>query len=438
MKIVKHDKTNLTKEKLVLPFYFGCKQKQKFKIGFEYERILVDEKSFMPLNYERIEKFLKDFAKSDQWNFIFDKEIVIGIEKQTDTITFEPGGQLEISLRPCETIDEIESRIENLNQKIGEFLKKHKILAIEHGILPSCHFNDVFVFPKRRYLQMDKYLPLPLSSVMMRQTAGIQGIFDFEDEDDAMLKLELASKIAPVASAMFANSPIYNKKDSGFKSYRAFSWTQTDEQRCGFADLNMFKEFSFAKYVQRIVKIPMIFIVRNSEIVEINGEIDFETFIEKGFKGFLANYDDFILHSSLFFPEVRLKNFLEIRNHDCQKGKLKYSMLSFYLGLFKDKETICKALELFKNLEFENFNEARFESCKFGLKGFLGKTMIADFACELLNISYKNLDEKNKKYLEYIMEIAFEGLCPADLILKNWYGSFNQDFSKFIKYVVSA
>lgn len=82
---------------------------------------------------------------------------------------------------------------------------------------------------------MAKYLWGILADVMMRETAGIQCCIDFKSEEDAMRKFKLANKLSPFMTAMFANSPIRGGVDTGYKSFRALAWLNTDNDRCGFA-----------------------------------------------------------------------------------------------------------------------------------------------------------------------------------------------------------
>ena len=53
-------------------------------------------------------------------------------------------------------------------------------------------------------------------------------------------------------------------------------------------------------------------------------------------------------------------------------------------------------------------------------------------------MSEKGLKEQGfgeEKYLEPIQDLVYQGLCPADVIRKNWYGSWNKDVNKLIEYV---
>ena len=50
---------------------------------------------------------------------------------------------------------------------------------------------------------------------------------------NASLPIMAASILAPVATAMFANSSRIDGADSGYRSYRHAIWRETDDDRCG-------------------------------------------------------------------------------------------------------------------------------------------------------------------------------------------------------------
>ena len=127
---------------------------------------------------------------------------------------------------------------------------------------------------------MANYLWGILSDVMMRETAGIQACFDFDSEEDAMQKFRVANMLSPIATAMFA---------------------------------------------------------RDDKIFSVNGTMTLRQFMTKEYQGFIANLDDFKLSANLYFPDVRLRKFIEIRNHDCVGKGLQYSIIAFYKGIMYSK-----------------------------------------------------------------------------------------------------
>ena len=285
---------------------------------------------------------------------------------------------------------------------------------------------------------MAQYLWGILSDVMMRETAGIQGTFDFQDEEDAMRKFKIANKLVPFVTAMFANSPIRGGVETGYKTFRALSWLNTDNDRCGFCG-KMADDFSFEQYIDNVLKSPIIFINRNGMPIEIKGKINFEEFLQKGFGDFDAELEDFELHANLYFPEVRLRNFIEIRNHDCVGKNMIYSVLAIYKGILYNNSAMDEVDELMSNFTYNDFAELRYNVPKNALSAKIGTAAAGEIAKEILYIAEKSLIEMNtreEKFLEPIKELTLEGLCPADVILRNWNGLWNKDVRKLVQYLV--
>lgn len=438
MKMINAKTTNFTKEDLVRDYLFSAKHPNLFEIGLEYERISLN-KNNTTANYfgeKGIENFLKAFSKKYNWEPIFDDNHIIGLKNENSTtITLEPGGQLEISLKPKKNVCNIEKEIEILNKKINTIAKKFDLSFIEYGINPTCKATEIAIIPKRRYQTMANHLDLKMSKFMMRQTSGIQTAFDFENEADAAKKITLSIKLSPIVTAIFANSPIYNKKLTKYKSIRSLAWIYTDKQRCGLLNEDLLENFSFSKYINYVFKIPVIFIVRDNKIIEFDKKTTFEDFFNFGYEGLQAKKEDYELHSSLFFPDVRLKNYIEIRNHDCQNGILKYAIPAFYKGVFKDINTFNSINTILNQFTFEELNKAKLSSAKYGLKGYLGNYQIQDIACDILKLSFNALEnDHDQKYLIPILNLTLNGLSPADIIISK-YNDLKSDFNKFMEYL---
>ena len=285
---------------------------------------------------------------------------------------------------------------------------------------------------------MAKYLWGILSDVMMRETAGIQCCIDYTSEDDAARKFILANKLIPFFTAMFANSPIRGGVETGYKTFRALSWLNTDNERCGFA-INLDDEFNFEKYINKVFKTPIIFLNKEDLPLEVNGRINFETYLNKGYEGFVPTMYDYKLQANLFFPEVRLNKFIEIRNHDCVRKDLLLSLMSLYKGLLYNNIAMDETEELLKNYRHLDYSEVRYEIPRHALHSRIKHTKIEDIAKELINIAEKSLKsqkDNDSKYLNAIKQYTMKGITPADEILKNWHGCWNKDVKKMLKWII--
>lgn len=433
-------KQKLAKDEILKLYTKGYKRPEDFTIGMEYERLPISCSSFNTVDYWSefgIKNFLENFAKEETWDYITDNKNIIGLKHKHDTITLEPGCQVEISAKPERTIFELKKKIDNLNALIEPISQRMNFTLLNYGVSPLNTYKSINLIPKRRYKIMAKYLWGILADVMMRETAGIQCCIDFKSEEDAMRKFKLANKLSPFMTAMFANSPIRGGVDTGYKSFRALAWLNTDNDRCGFAG-KISEEFSFEDYIDCVLKSPMIFIQRNNLQFEVNGDITFEEFLQKDFEGAQATLEDYELHSNLYFPDIRLRNFIEIRNQDCVGGDLKYAILAIYKGILYSNSAMAECEELFKHLQYKDFSELRYNVPRNALHSRIKKGKVLDYAKEIIKIAEKSLKEEQtgeELFLDSIKEYTMCGLTPADVIIKNWHGGWNKNLQKLIKYL---
>src|SRR5574344_1020965 len=262
VKLVEENK--LKREDILKLYTKGYTNPEDFKIGIEYERLPISTSVYNEVDYwsgNGIKQFLEKYSLDETWDYILDDKNIIGLKKGHDTITLEPGAQVEISAKPERTIFQIKDKIENINKGMNNILEKSDITLLDYGVSPYSTYKNINLIPKKRYEIMAKYLWGILSDVMMRETAGIQTCIDFSSENDAIEKFKLANMCSPFITAMFANSPIRGGVDTGYKSFRALSWLNTDNERCGFLNdkwLDFNSEYSFADYVSDIENVPMI------------------------------------------------------------------------------------------------------------------------------------------------------------------------------------
>ena len=94
-------KQKLGKDDILKIFKQGCKTEQT--VGLEYERLPIVSATSKACDYSSefgICNFLRNFAREENWDYITDDYNIIGLKQEHDTITLEPGCQLELSIKP--------------------------------------------------------------------------------------------------------------------------------------------------------------------------------------------------------------------------------------------------------------------------------------------------------------------------------------------------
>ena len=149
-------------------------------------------------------------------------------------ISFEPGGQVEISTVACRSVSALTSVLREIVPRLREDLATDGVRLESCGIDPV---NDARAVPQQlpvaRYERMTEYFERigPFGVRMMRQTAAIQVSLDRGAHPTD--RWRLLNDLAPYVTAIFANSTHYHGRDTGHQSYRAHCWRMLDATRTG-------------------------------------------------------------------------------------------------------------------------------------------------------------------------------------------------------------
>ena len=103
-----------------------------------------------------------------------------------------------------------------------------------------------------------------------------------------------------------------------------------------------------------------------------------------------------------------------------------------------NKTAMEECEELFKHLQYKDFAELRYNIPKQTLQAPIKKALVLDYAKEILQIAEKSLKTYStgeEIFLDPIKEYTLNGLCPADILIKNWNGCWNRNMKKLINYL---
>jgi glutamate--cysteine ligase len=259
---------------------------------------------------------------------------------------------------------------------------------------------------------------------MMRRTCTVQANLDFSSEADAMRKLRVGLALQPIVTAMFANSPLYEGQLSQRATERADVWLHMDPSRTGLLPFAWEKDLSFRRYVEWALDAPM-FLIKRGEKVVANTEQTFREFMRSGSNGERATRADWKTHLNTLFPEVRLKNTLEMRGADAQGRATTCALSALWKGLMYSESSLSRAEALISPLSAELVQQARPEITRRALQANLLDRTVQHWASEVVQIARAGLNEHNERnargenesiYLDALEQLVREGRCPADVL----------------------
>jgi glutamate--cysteine ligase len=424
----------------------GAKPRSEWRVGTEYEKVGVLRESGLaaPFSGQRgIESVLERLADRYGWQPKRERGRIIALTGRDANITVEPGGQLELSGEQC-------ASIHCAHQELMEHVKEVVTVGAELGIVflglgiqPVSPVDAIEWVPKRRYGIMGPYMKQvgTLGQRMMKQTATVQANFDFGDERDAMQKFRVAMGLAPLISAMFANSSISENRFNGFMTMRGHIWTDTDNARSGMLPFAFSPDAGIEDYVQYALDVPMYFIIRNGDYVETH--VTFRQFMTEGRGAERATIDDWALHLTTLFPEVRLKRYLEVRSADSQPPEMMLALPALLKGILYEPDAMEGAWDLVRSWNWDERIALYRDAHREGLHARIRRIRLAELARELVEIGAAGLrrqDQRNDRgdderiYLHSMEELVRDGNSLGRRLAELWEGPWNRDVTKLIEH----
>ena len=427
-----------TRDQLVTYLESGCRPSQDWRIGTEHEKFCYTLDDLKPLPYEgpRGVRAVLDSLVKLGWSPVLEAGNVIALTDDTGAaISLEPGGQLELSGAPLESIHQTCAEVSRHLRQCKQIGAELEIAFLGLGFTPNWRREDIPWMPKGRYAIMRDYMPKrgSLGIDMMLRTCTVLVNLDFGSEADMVKKFRTSLALQPLATALWASSPFVEGKPSGYLSYRSHIWTDTDPDRTGILPFVFEGGMSFERYVDYVLDVPMYFVYRDGRYIDASGQ-SFRDFMAGKLPALPGEYPtlgDWADHLTTVFPEVRMKRYLEMRGADGGPWRRLCALPAFWVGLLYDGPTLDAAWDLVKNWTIADHARLRDEVPRLGLRAEVPHGTLRDLARDVLDLARQGLNRRGQKddqgrdeaiFLETLRFAAETGKTPADELLEAYHG----------------
>jgi len=228
-------------------------------------------------------------------------------------LTFEPGGQVEISSSPAQSVAATCAAIASDLDCMRDRLSPHGIKLVGVGLDPIRDGQRVLDLP--RYEAMEAYFDAgwPEGRSMMRATASVHVNLDVAGIQDGAERWRLVHALGPTLCAAFANSAIARGKPTGWKSSRLALWQAIDPSRTLPTPPVGDPVDVWSRYA---LQARTMFIFNNGVAEPVMERMTFGDWLERGHPLGFPDLSDLRAHLTTLFPPIRPKGWLELRMVD--------------------------------------------------------------------------------------------------------------------------
>jgi glutamate--cysteine ligase len=432
-----------SRDDLLSVFSDGEKAPADWRIGTEHEKFVYRCDDHRAPSWEEpggIRDLLVGLTEFG-WRPVEEEGKIIALTGPDGTISLEPAGQFELSgaaltdlHMTCAEAARHLAQCKTVGDRLG-------VGFLGLGMWPDKRRDELPMMPKGRYAIMARHMPRVgnLGLDMMLRTCTIQVNLDYSSEADMVKKFRVGLALQPVATALFANSPLTEGKPNGYKSFRSHIWEDTDPHRTGMLPFVFEEGFGYERYCDYALDVPMYFVFRDGKYIDVAGE-SFRDFLDgklpqlPGEKPLLS---DFIDHLSTAFPEVRLKSFLEMRGADGGRWSRICALPALWVGMLYSDEALDGAWDRVKHWSIEEREQLRHDVPKLALDAPVpGGGTIHDLAREVVDLAAVGLNQRavlnaagdnESGFLDPLRDVVASGMTPADRLLDKYHGEWNGD-----------
>lgn len=273
------------------------------RIGVETEFFIVQKSTMQSLSYfdPHGARDILQRLMPNGWALIDSiEEGPIALEKNGSTITVEPGGQLELSLRPFCGIHEM-AREHTLRMKDIQQALAEDVGLVGLGYHYRSHAEDMTFLPKARYQIMHEHYGRA-GRAMMKGTCSTQVSIDYKDIDDFNKKLRVGNYLCGAWGRLFESAPYMDGVEQ--EGIRRAIWQ-------GIDTVSSHDVVDFESYVDYLLDSKPLALMSEGVLVPTGNQT-----LRACLETYPMSHEEVLYTLSTVFPDIRFKGYLEIRVAD--------------------------------------------------------------------------------------------------------------------------
>jgi len=387
------------------------------RLGLELEQfVMTDAGASVPYSGPGGVAQLLDEMRVNYEAQIREGSSLLGLTRPGTALTLEPGAQVEISTGPFCRIHQLEESFAQFESELLAPLTRRGQRLLACGYRPDLRADDVELLPKDRYRFMDARFQRTGSQgrQMMRGSASTQVSIDYTDEADAILKMRIATLIGPLLALATDTTTRYEGAPAPGRMIRTMIWSDVDPARCTTVPGLFDPDFGFAGYARALYSAPLV--------VCLCPDGSFGDAGDHSAAGLTATRlitraeIEHLL--SMFFFDVRLKNYVEIRMADSMTIDLALSLTALIKGVFYAPDALA---ELSSTLKLAERSAADVAEAKEILRAqgyagcMYGGLSAAAWLDLLVELARRDLPEDERPYLEPLARLISQRQTPRDV-----------------------
>lgn len=341
-----------------------------------------------------------------------DRGDLLGVSRPSEDVTIEPAAQVELSAGPFEDLATAKETFDAFENLVASILAPAQERMLALGYHPTATARSLELIPKRRYQFMNLYLSEKdiYGPCMMRGSASTQVSIDYTSVADCLRKLRLAFALVPILSLICDNTAIFEGEPRKHKLVRTDIWNHMDNDRCGLVPTVLDPEFTLRRYAAYLLDAPAILIPCSKEQWCYSDRTFGEIYADRTMTRAEVEHV-----TSMFFNDVRLKTYIEIRPADSMPIPQVIAYAGLIKGLFYAPENLDALDALFADVRAADYEDAKTALMEHGYDATVYGKPVTELCDYIIELAEHGLDDDERAYLQPLTHLVEQRVTLADL-----------------------
>ena len=216
-----------------------------------------------------------------------------------------------------------------------------------------------------------------------------------------MNKMRAACLLTPFFALLSDNAVRYQGNRNNAYSVRTRIWQDVDSDRCGVPPHLMDPDFGFERYAETILTKPLIVALRGSRTKAVGRKSAHEIYGSHLLKKEIEQV------LSMFFYDVRLKSYLEIRGADSMPPQFIAAYAQLVKTIFGSQAALQNVLRHYEGVNTGDIANAKVAVCKDGYNAWVyGRPIGKELAWLLLQARSRTATQEERALLEPLAKLV--------------------------------
>jgi glutamate--cysteine ligase len=307
-----------------------------------------------------------------------------------------------------ESVSQIEKIYSEFLDNLQAVLSERDYVAINAGCQPVSPVEELELIPKRRYDLMNAHFQQfgTGGMEMMRGTSSLQISIDYRSEEDFRRKIQSAYYYGPVLKLLCDHSDAFQGEALDSHLKRTDIWRRVDPKRCGILPKVFSDSYGYGDYADFLGAMPPIFLKQGKKILPTGSRTVAELYNGKEMSG------EEIAHIlSMAFPDVRLKQYLEIRFADSVPLPFVPAYCALVKGLLYSEEGLAFAQQQIhgNGITEQEIRQAESALIEQGWDACIYGQPVRETAEKLLELAGPSLPREERRFLAAFQTVIEAG-----------------------------